>query len=210
MRSAETDTPQLALPGFDTGPWIPKHRLFFAVMPDPGTAERIAHRGSRLAAEAGIGGKPHEAARLHVTLQLVGDYMHVPEVELARACIAAASVEMPAFELGFDQVLSFKGRPEHWPLVLMPGAGLEALAELQRRLAGALRGTGLRMSMRRFTPHLTLLYGTGRLDRRAIESITWTVGEFLLIHSWLGQHRYDVLRRWQLAGEPPWRAGTQT
>ncbi|MDN8060351.1 2'-5' RNA ligase family protein [Burkholderia gladioli] len=149
MRSAETDTPQLALPGFDTEPWMPKHRLFFAVMPDPGTAERIAHRGSRLAAEAGIGRQPHEAARLHVTLQLVGDYLHVPEVELARACIAAASVEMPAFELGFDQVLGFKGRPEHWPLVLMPGAGLAALAELQRRLAGWSRrgrlGIGSRM-----------------------------------------------------------------
>ncbi|MEX3629466.1 MAG: RNA 2',3'-cyclic phosphodiesterase [Burkholderia sp.] len=203
MRRSETDAPQLVLPGFDTGPWIPEHRFFFAVMPASDTAARIARDGRQLAAEASIGGRPLEAQRLHITLQLVGDVVYVPEIDLARARIAAANVDVPSFDLSLDQILSFKGRPEHWPLVLMPGAGVEALTDLQRQLAGSLRGAGLRVSNRRFTPHLTLLYGTGKLDRRPIEPIAWTVSEFVLIHSWLGKTRYDVMARWPLMGGAP-------
>ncbi|WP_186066960.1 2'-5' RNA ligase family protein [Burkholderia gladioli] len=200
MRSAETEASQLVLPGFDTGPWIPAHRFFFAVMPDPGAAARIARSGRQLAAEAGIGGRPHDAQRLHITLQLLGDFAYVPELALARARIAAASIRLPPFELTLDRLLSFKGRPGHWPLVIMPGAGLEALAGLQRQLASSLGRAGLRISNRLFTPHLTLLYGTGKLNQRVVEPFTWSVGEFVLIHSWLGKTRYDVMARWSLTG----------
>jgi 2'-5' RNA ligase len=36
--------------------------------------------------------------------------------------------------------------------------------------------------------------------RRAIEPITWTVNEFVLVRSLVGQGRHEVLARWPLHG----------
>ncbi|AOR66422.1 2'-5' RNA ligase [Burkholderia stabilis] len=186
---------QLTLPGFDVPPPAPEHRIFFAAMPDPATAARIAGMAESL--QSGKGGVLR-TERLHVTLCSLGDFAYVPDATIARARAAAERIDARSFGVTFDQLLSFNGRLGHRPLVLAGQAGLEALIDFQQRLRDAFGKAGLRVSRARFTPHVTLLYGERRPDQYKIDPITWTVREFVLIHSWLGRTHYDVIGRWPL------------
>ena len=190
--------PQLTLPGFDMPPPVPEHRFFFAAMPDPATAACIAAMAEGLRS-----GKPGESRvlpteHLHVTLYTLGDFAYVPGATIARACAAADRIDVPSFGVTFDRLVSFNGRPGHRPLVLTGSAGLEMLIDFQQQLRNALGKAGLRFSGARFTPHMALLYGERRPDQYNIDPITWTVREFVLIHSWLRRTHYDVIGRWPL------------
>jgi 2'-5' RNA ligase len=50
----------------------------------------------------------------------------------------------------------------------------------------------------RYTPHMTLLYDDSLVTERPVETVTWTVGEFVLVHSLLGQTVHVPLARWPL------------
>lgn len=191
---------QLTLPGFEAPNLVLEHRLFFATMPDQRTAAHIARLGEELRSTLGIRSKLLRTERLHITLHHLGDFPNVPEGILARACTAAAHLVMPPFDVTFDQVLSFNGRPGHRPLVLTGTANLDALVEFQQALGEVLKQVRLRVSGARFKPHLTLLYDGAKLDSRPIEPITWTVRDFVLIHSWIGRTVYTEKGRWPLKG----------
>ncbi|HKT95401.1 MAG TPA: 2'-5' RNA ligase family protein [Paraburkholderia sp.] len=183
----------------------PEHHLFFAVMPDPDTAARIAGMNGWLRSELRIKTRLLGTERLHITLHSLGNFVRVPEMIVARACAAAAAatIDVPPFGVTLDRIFSFNGQPGHWPLVLTGSAGLDALTGFQRRLGSALGRARLRVSRARFTPHLTLLYGEGKLDPRAIEPVAWTVRELVLIDSWVGKTYYDIKGRWPLKGSDP-------
>ncbi len=194
---------QLTLPGFEAPQLAAEHRLFFAAMPDPDAAARMAEIAGGLRVEMHVKARRLRTERLHITLHHLGDFARVPEVIVARACAAATSLDLPPFAVTLDRISSFNGRPGHHPLVLTGSAGLDALIGFQQGLGDALRGAGLRVSRARFTPPLTLLYDESRFAPRAIEPINWTVREFVLIHSWLGKTHYDVKGRWPLRGSGP-------
>ena len=189
---------QLTLPGFETPRLAAEHRLFFATLPDPGTAARIAALAARLRAGCRTKAAPLRADRLHITLHHLGDFAYVPPVLVARACAAAAHLDMPPFGVTVDRIVVFRGRPGYHPWALAGGAGPSVLGNFQQALGGALKRAGLRISGARFMAHVTLLYSDSRFDPRAIEPIEWTVRDFVLIHSWLGKTRYEVLGRWPL------------
>lgn len=172
-------------------------------MPDPATAARIAEMAGRFCSGMHVQARLLRTERLHITLHHLGDFAYLPELTVARACAAAASIDASAFDVTFDRIGSFKGRSGHWPLVLTQSAGPDELIAFRQRLGDVLRGVGLRASRARFTPHLTLLYGERKFDPRAIEPITWTVRELVLIDSWLGKTRYDVKGRWPLKNSSP-------
>lgn len=176
------------------------HRLFFAAMPDPHTAASIAAMAGQLCAEMGVTASLLHTERLHMTLHHLGDFVHLPEVMVARACVAAASIDVPPFDVTFDRISSFNGRQGHWPLVLTGSSGLDELTGFQQGLGNVLRKVGLRASRARFSPHLTLTYDERRFEARAIEPIAWTVREFVLIDSWHGKTHYDIKGRWALGG----------
>ncbi len=167
-------------------------------MPDADTAARIAGMARRLQSDLRVKARPLHAGRLHISLHHLGDFAHAPEVVVARACVAAASIDARPFGVTFDRISTFNGGAGNRPLVLTGSAGLDTLIAFQQELGDALGGAGLRVSRRRFTPHLTLLYGEARFDSRTIEPIAWTVREFVLIHSWQGKTRYDIKGRWPL------------
>ncbi|KVL34923.1 2'-5' RNA ligase family protein [Burkholderia sp. MSMB1835] len=186
---------QLTLPGFDAPPPAPVHRFFFAVMPDPATAARIAGlaESMRLEKDSLVG-----TERLHITLGSLGDFAYVPGATLVRARAVADRMDVPFFSVTFDKIVSFNGRPGHQPLVLMGKTGLDGLIDFRRQLREALKRAGVRVFPSGFTPHVTLMYGARRPDEYRIEPITWTVFDFVLIDSWLGKSHYDVLGRWPL------------
>lgn len=188
---------QHSLPGFDPAP-KPTDSLFFAIAPTPAAAASIAHWARLLRGEYGLSGAPLAAGRLHVSLNHVGVFAGLPKDTVAAAMTAAASVRMPPFELAFERAASFRGKPGGRPLVLLGDDGTAGATALQDALGGALQKAGLGRANPGFLPHLTLLYDERLVPERPIEAIGWTVREFVLVHSLLGQTRHVPLARWPL------------
>lgn len=177
----------------------PGERLFFAVFPDADTAADISRLAQALRREHALRGKPARSERLHVTLHFLGDYAGLPQALITSAKQAADRVEAPAFEVKFDRVSSFPGRTRKHPLVLRGGAGLQCLFAFQRQIGKRLAAAGLgRFLDQPFIPHLTLLYDEQVLTSRPMEPVTWSVREFLLVHSVPARGEQQVLGRWPL------------
>jgi 2'-5' RNA ligase len=189
---------QYSLAGFDE-PAAPTDRLFFALCPDPATAQRIAQIAQSLRQCAGLKGKPLEPERLHITLHHLGDTVGLPTQVVAAATQAAEGLGAAAFDVSFERAESFAGRARARPFVLRGEVGLVELLSFQQLLGVAMAKAGLgRWVEPRFTPHVTLLYDDQLVGPQAIEPVGWRVTEFVLVHSLLGQHKHVMLGRWPL------------
>ncbi|KRD79462.1 RNA 2',3'-cyclic phosphodiesterase [Lysobacter sp. Root983] len=179
------------------------HRLFFALMPDTATRERIAGLAPALRQRYQGGGRLIGAHRYHLTLQFLGDFGALPQAIAERAATAAQTLRLPAFELSLDRAGSFRNHAIPWWLGCEhPAPGL---TELWERLGVALAKAGVRIESghRAHAPHVTILRDAERaLAPTPIEPIAWRVDRFVLVHSLLaaqGQSRYDILGEWPLA-----------
>lgn len=182
-------------------PWSPPtDRLFFAIMPPPDIATKIAGRAQLLREQFGIKSRPHAAARLHVTIAFLGDYAGLPPQLVADAMALAQQIDAAQFDVAFDRVAPFGGwrRRRPSPVVLLAAPGAAAIHAFRQILVAALSGAGLTRPEPDFTPHMTLFYDRQPVPATAIETINWPVREFVLIHSALGKTRYTVLGRWAL------------
>ncbi len=168
-------------------------RLFFALLPDAETAQRITLFARQICDEHSLGGSLMRPDRLHVTLAIVAESHGLWDVDIQRARQAAARVSRSTFDVSFDSVTSF-GRA----CVLDGGTRLGPLFELQRALGGSMVESGLDDPRRHFRPHMTLLYG--RRLTRAIPAppITWKAREIVLVHSLVGLTEHRPLGRWPL------------
>jgi RNA 2',3'-cyclic 3'-phosphodiesterase len=180
---------QGSLPGFDLA--IPTDRLFLAVFPDAQHAATLEALATRQLAVHRIGGKPVEAARLHVTLFHLGDYTELPPGLAAQAADALSQLAAEPFTVRFDRAGSFSNRQSSGAFVLTAGEGNEALYALHRQLAMHLRAMGLAQHTRdAFTPHMTMAYDKAAVAFEPIEPVAWPVTEVVLIHSLLGKTRH--------------------
>jgi RNA 2',3'-cyclic 3'-phosphodiesterase len=190
---------QILLPGFEPEPAL-TDRIFFAVLPDAAAIEpiKLCTRGMR--AQYSLRGRSIIAGRLHVSLLGIGDFAGIPTDFVKLLNVAASRVEMSSFDVTFDRALSFSGARQR-PLVLIGDKGVEEMKALQQALITELQRTGLPLSnSRSFTPHLTLLYSSQKMTESSIESVGWTVREFVLVHSLLGKNKpYATLGRWHLS-----------
>jgi 2'-5' RNA ligase len=186
---------QFSLAGIGSPPQ-PTDRLFFAIFPDPPVAARIAQLAQRLHGEHGFKGKPLGAERFHITLHHVGNYAGLPPDIVAAAIEAATTVGMPSFEVAFDRALSFTGKPGNRPFVLRGG---ESMLPFQQALLTVINKTQAASRTKSpFTPHVTLLYDDRIVAEHPIETVAWTVREFVLVHSLLGRTVHVPLARWRL------------
>jgi 2'-5' RNA ligase len=164
-------------------------RLFLAALPDDETASRIADLARRLRIGHGLAGKPLDPERLHVTLFHIGDSVGLCRDTVDAAMERAATVAMPAFKVAFDRVMSFR----NGALVLCGEESTIGLEILQQRLSDGFDARP--MPARPFTPHVTLLRDSHRVEDHDIEPIAWTVREIVLVHSLLGQTTHRPLAR---------------
>ena len=178
----------------------PTDRLFFAVVPPPDVAGRIASLADQLRVRLGLRGRPRPTAHLHVTLQHLGDFAGLPQQRVESARAAAAGVTLAPLEARFDRAGSFAGRTGKHPYVLLGADGATGLAALHAELGARLAAAGLGRRERAFVPHVTLLYDARTIAAQPVEPLGWPVHEFLLIHSLLGRTEYRVLGRWPLGG----------
>lgn len=167
-------------------------RLFFATVPDVGSAAKIHRLAGILKRAHGFRRDLIVPEHLHVSLLFLGRWSE----QVARsACEAVAGVKMTPFEVSFDRTASFRGRPGNRPLVLLGDDTLDRLKSLGRMVGAAIAEKGMgRRAVRDFTPHITLLYGERAVDEYPVEPIRWTVNEFVLIHSLQG---HAHLARWR-------------
>lgn len=173
-------------------------RLFFALFPDASAAARIATLARDARHAHGLHGKPLRSERFHVTLHHLGDHAGLPDALVAQAQQAAAGVDLPPFEAGFDAIGSFSGRRQR-PLVLRGGEGLSALRSFQQALGRRMQAAGLaRWVEHRFEPHVTLLYDEWTVPAQPVTPVAWRVDSFALVHSLLGRTEYRVLGQWPL------------
>ena len=204
---------QFNLPGFDvppppappqprSRPSAPRgarlpHSLFFALLPSPEDAQRIAQVAKTLRAEHCLAGKLLLPERLHVTLRDLGGYEEgAPEDVVAAAKAAAAAVSMPRFDVTFDRLLHF---PASRAVVLRSGAPSAPLGALAQTLGQAVQQAGLRTKSGG-AAHMTLMYDERGVPECSIEPVGWTATEFVLIHSLVGKTEHLVLGRWPLQG----------
>lgn len=174
-------------------------RLFFALRPDAATMARIEATRDRLRAEQGLLGQPLPVEDLLITLHHLGDFVRFPQELADKAMAAAATLSAPAFEFTLDQATSFKRRAaKSQPCILLAGgAGLEALKSFHGQLTAALKAAGL-YRYASFTPHVALLNDAIAVEQQAIDPVSWTVGEFVLMNSLPGKAERAVLGRWPL------------
>jgi 2'-5' RNA ligase len=171
-------------------------RLFFAAVPDADAAACIYRLAGVLKRAHKFEGELIRPDRLHVTLFFLGGGNGPPERIVRMAFEAAAEVRMPPFEVSFDRTSSFRGQPGNHPFVLLGDNGLSPLGSFRRMLGAAMMRKGMRRWVNTdFTPHVTLLYDMRSVEEQPIEPISWTVSEFVLIHSMRG---HTHLARWPL------------
>ncbi len=192
---------QLVFPGFPV-PREATDRLFFALFPPPHIAEQVHRLSLRLRDDMGLTGRPLLSSRLHVSLHMLGDHDEGISDRLIEAATDAANiVAMPPFEIALDRVMSFYSRKPSRAFVLRDSGGLAGLSALHQLLGRSMKRAGLGHRVEsHFTPHMTLLYDRRLVDVRAVDEIRWTVSDFALVHSLLGQGIHNHLARWTLRG----------
>lgn len=178
------------------------HRLFFALMPDAATRERLTAIATGLkAARPGLRARWIHPDRYHTTLHFLGDHAALRPTLVEAAIAAADKLRAAPFNWTLDGVTSFRGRSP--PCVLH---GVETCPSLQALWSAlgktlVLAGQGARLE-RSFTPHVTLAYSHGTmLEPAEVEAVEWPVTDFVLVHSVVGQGGYQTLGRWSLTGQ---------
>ena len=169
------------------------HRLFFALWPPDEVRQALA-RGADDVPQFATGRRVADA-KLHLTLHFLGGWRGRPDDVVDRASAAVASMRARAFHLVVDHAGSFTGARVGW-LAPSGNSGLDALwSDLGR----VLDQVGVpRREQPRFSPHVTVRRDIrARLGDIPIEPISWSVEDFVLVHSHDGV--YDVLARWPLA-----------
>jgi RNA 2',3'-cyclic 3'-phosphodiesterase len=181
-------------------------RLFFALKPDVAACAAIAETARRLQRDLQLSGTLLAEEHLHVTLHHLGDYEHLPEELVSRACSAADDVValrcFKPFVLTLRSAFSFPPRDEPPPpLAARVEGDLLALFALWETLGKYLRHAGVATRKNKranFVPHVTLLYRGREKATSLIPTISWTVRDFVLTRSLIGQTKHIELEKWPL------------
>lgn len=191
------------LPGWDEPP-VPggrrraraRYKLFVALFPGPTQALAIARPADHWCQLHALSAPCLATARLHVTLQVIGDYAERPARAIVDAAIdALATVDQPATRTCWDRLHSF---PSNGALVLCCDATSDrSLARLRNAVHQALARQGLKAKPSS-APHMTLLYDRHHMASHPMEPVCWTATEIALILSHLGRHHHEWLGRWPL------------
>ena len=199
---------QMSFPGFEgvssnatrpvpgrkwRGPRKP-FKLFFALFPEPEIAEAISSLRSRLDRQHDIGGQPLRTERLHITLHVLGEYDELPEADVVSARTVGDAVVASAFDVVFDRALTFRGSEAY---VLRVGEGIEDIVAFWQSLGIAIADVRP-YKKSPFTPHMTLSYRGRTMTEHTVAPIRWTVKEFVLINSHVGDTYHEVMGRWPL------------
>ncbi|EKJ94124.1 hypothetical protein C241_19811 [Bradyrhizobium lupini HPC(L)] len=193
---------QLFLEGFD----LEKQRrvnprfgnkVLIVLKPPVALAERIftdasCHAAGRTKRAA------HPAELLHITLLCVGCFDTVPRSFANRLKAALGEIRARPVPITFDGSSLFGNRS---CLALSSRREMLELRALAKMVQRALWRANLPfVAASSFTPHLTVVYGCGKIDIMPVEKpYSWLAGSFELIFSHNGETRHESLGRFPLS-----------
>ena len=180
----------------DVEPRAVREALFLAFMPDASEADRFLDFGRRTALRVGFTGSLMNRIRLHVSLHPLMPLGASWDELLARVDRAVNATRMGPFRIPLDGVATFNGRGGGKSLVLTCSS--EQVTAYYQRLGAALAWERLHHGAANFSPHLTLIRGVGFVEEGPVADMGWVARDVVLIRSFQGQGRYEILERWPL------------
>lgn len=169
--------------------------LYLFLYPDADALDAVDRVSGDLRARHRLSGQPQARDRLHVTMLHIGHYDGLPPEVVAKAKAAAGAIRAAPFAVMFDEAATFN---TSLAVVLRSTDDLMALAMLRDQAYRAMRDVGLRPRTVIANPHITLLRDLHVLAPERVEPVRWTVREFSLVHSLVGQTQHVELGRWTL------------
>lgn len=170
------------------------HKLFFALKPDAEDAQALARYIRELDRQNSVGGHLLREDRLHITLQVVGEFDETPEAFVQLMRQVGDAVVANVFDIVFDRAMYFQGARAY---VLAGGEGVQPVRDFHQNLCAEISKV-LPFKAPSFTPHMTMSYSGRAVAEHAIEPIRWTARELLLIDSHVGKTYHEVVGRWLL------------
>lgn len=179
----------------------PRHNLFFAIMPPLPIAKEVSDLFDNLGMPLSVCEKKTSVSRLHLTLLSIYAAHYLPERVTQRALLTGSAIRFVEFDIVLDRVLTFRNRRVKQPLVLAANTetslSANKLAEQIRQTFSILSGICLPRTGR-ITPHITLAWDSLLVPEQSVPPTTLPVREIALVHSHVGESRYDILGRWKL------------
>jgi 2'-5' RNA ligase len=178
---------------------------FFALQPDEPARSAIAEAAARFRKAQRVSGMPVPVESLHLMLCPMGrtELLRQP---LEQALLAAgATVQSAGFAVVLETAMRRLARDGQFPFVLCADQPTTHSAlTLRKAIAEAQRKVGLHVGgVPSFLPHVELQSGpTIDAIEESITPIRWHAREFLLLRSFFGQSRQEVIGRWALASAP--------
>lgn len=178
---------------------------FFAVLPDDAARGVIAAVGERFRKSHRVNGVPVGIGDLHLSLCPMGKPERLRQPLEEALLTAGGDVRAQGFTVTLESAMRFSARNGQFPFVLCTdAASSEAALDLRKAIAAAQCRVGLQVSgVSSFLPHVSLLHGHA-VDaiEESVAPIQWRVSGFVLIRSFFGQSRYEVVGEWPLAAPP--------
>jgi RNA 2',3'-cyclic 3'-phosphodiesterase len=176
--------------------------FFFALKPDDKATVEIARICERFRKSHRLMGTPVDAEEFHLTLVDMGRPERLQQPMESALVAAAESVSIKGFEVSLDSAVRLSAAKDgNFPFVLCADNTSSAWAlKLRVAIAEAQRRFGLQVpGVSNYLPHVTLMRGNA-IDTVAesMPPIRWNAHEFLLIRSFFGQSRHEVIGRWPL------------
>lgn len=182
----------------------PGINYFFALLPDDRARSEIVSVGERFRKSHRVSGSPTGIDSLHLALCPMGKPERLRQPVESALMSAAGEVRGGGFIATVDSAMRFSAKDGQFPFVLCTDTfTTESALKLRKAIAEAQSRVGLQVSgVSSFLPHVTLLHGHA-VDtiEESITPIYWHVHEFVLIRSFFGQSKYEVIGRWPLATE---------
>jgi|GEM_PF-312130 len=181
--------------------------FFFALKPDDKARVEIARASERFRKTHRLIGTPLDSDDFHLTLVDMGKPERLKQ-SLESALVAAAeAVCSKRFEVSLDTAMRLSAAKDgNFPFVMCPDNTSAASAlQLRRAIAEAQQRHGLQvLGVSNYLPHLTLLRGKA-IDavEESMPPIRWNAHEFVLIRSFFGQSRHEVMGCWPLEDSVP-------
>lgn len=179
-------------------------RLFFALWPNPVTAQALRNAQQAVCQS---GGRLLHPDDLHLTLVFLGD---VAAERLPCVQAAAEQVRVPPFDLTLTRHGYWRGPRVTW---LAPEQTPQPLTALVDQLWTGLAVCGYSREARPFSAHLTLARKARPQTTAALETpVNWHADSFVLAASASDGRlpRYRLLGRWPLAATgAEWESATQ-
>jgi 2'-5' RNA ligase len=179
---------------------VGRHVLYFALQPPPEAAAQALALADAARAKHRLSAKPVPPARLHVSLNWVGEFKRPPGPVIDKALEAAANVSARPFVVAFNRMVTWS-KKDPPPVVLWGDEGVIGVNALYSTIHRALVKPG--MVPRReapIEPHMTLIYDKAQVPETFVEPVSWRVDEFALIYAVHGEGRYEVAGRFPLNG----------